>query len=355
MWSPGLLNPKRPIAAFDFDSTLVLHRGRGPEAAHTRRFLASISAAFNVVIISNRSSSNAAALAPIKEYVALLDELQEQAAVTVYASTARDRERKPHTGTWEHYTGLLGARPRFAFYCGDAGGRPGDHSATDYMFAKNAGIAFLTPEVLFGNGPKNENSAKLWVEPAVHGCVAEQPHSLHDTAPVSGDWRAAASALTAPCVVVMCGGQASGKTRIALDLAKTLGFTVVSADAQGAKWLHALHAAVAAGERVVVDNTNGSVEARAQCIQSAPPGAALILHVTTSKEICFHLNAARCQLDDTGATREIPPVAIHTFWKRLVEPTDEEAEKMRARLVRIPFSLDASAPAAISVFCYPSR
>jgi hypothetical protein len=125
-FSAGSYDPRRPVAMFDFDSTLRPYRGRGPPEELTRDFLALLSSSFNLVIVSNRSTDSAAALAPLQTYVSHLDKVAE-CRVTVYAPSARDRERKPHTGTWEHYKETLcaGKNPGFRFFCGDAAGRPG--------------------------------------------------------------------------------------------------------------------------------------------------------------------------------------------------------------------------------------
>ena len=36
-----------------------------------------------------------------------------------------------------------------SFYCGDAAGRPDDHSSDDMLFARAIGLKFMTPEMLF--------------------------------------------------------------------------------------------------------------------------------------------------------------------------------------------------------------
>jgi len=339
--SAGTYDPRLPTAAFDFDCTLRPYRRRGPPEELTLRFLAGLSSAFNLVIISNRGTDSAAALAPIREYVAALDAVSDGRA-TVYAPSARDRDRKPHTGTWEHFVGALcgGSPPGFAFYCGDAAGRPGDHSAADYMFALNAGIAFVTPEALLGGG------GDPWV-PA--GWEAPPPAGLAPRGPAPDADLLGLDPAARNCVV-MVGSPASGKTRLARRLCAQ-GFILVSGDVQGAHHKKAFLDAIAGGASVVVDNTNPTADIRAFFVRAASQTGHVvtICHVDTPKDMCFHLNAARCQLDPTGQTKEVPPVALHTYWKRLEAPSAAEG----ARVVVIPFALSADAPPEVTRFRYP--
>lgn len=81
----------------------------------------------------------------------------------VLAATSKDIFRKPSTGMfdfvvklyeekgwkigeYDHYAQLTADHEKTIFV-GDAAGRKGDHSDTDFTMALNAGIAFATPEV----------------------------------------------------------------------------------------------------------------------------------------------------------------------------------------------------------------
>jgi bifunctional polynucleotide phosphatase/kinase len=321
--------------------------------------LARLAGTCNIVIITNRSSGEPAALDPVREYVAELDARMGRAGVTVYAARARDRDRKPHTGAWEHYVAhaLGGVPPSFAFYCGDAAGRPGDHSAVDYMFALNIGVAFVTPEAAFGGG---RGYTDPWADPEAYGCTATPPAGW----PAQGEVAAfrpsrgaerGAIEWPAASVVIMLGGPASGKTRLAAELVASHGFRLASADAQGARHKRVFTEAVAAGARVVVDNTNPRASDRRAYAEGARGAPLHIWHVTTPKAVCFFLNAARCQLDATGKTKELPPVALHTYWKRLEAPDEKEAQALGATLTEIPFTLGADAPPEVTRFRYPLR
>lgn len=344
--SPGSYDAGLPVAAFDFDSTLQPFRGSGPPMEITLTLLARLSPSFNLVIVSNRSKDTAAALDPIRDYVADLDARTggDNGRVTVYAAHARDRDRKPHTGAWEHFveTACRGDAPRFAFYCGDAAGRPGDHAASDLMFAINCGIQFVAPDALFGGG--GAPWADPWVAPPLPAAIKGGPRSMKDML------ISAIRNRGAPLIVIMVGSPASGKTSLAGALVAR-GFTHISRDMQGPSHYNKFADAARRGENIVVDNTNPTEGDRGvyACVKTRlTQYEILYCHVETPKDACFHLSAARCQ----NGGRELAPVVLHTYWKRFEMPTDEEVAKSDGHLVRIPFVLSDAAPDTVTRFRY---
>jgi len=352
-YSAGTYERALPTAMFDFDSTLRPCRGKGPPENMTLVFLAGLSDSFNIVIVSNRGGA-VAAHDPLQDYVAALDRASSGRA-TVYGPHARDRYRKPHTGTWEHYvaTHCKGIRPAIAFFCGDAAGRPGDHSAVDYMYALNVAIPFITAESIFLSGTP-------WADPVSLGCSTEPPAlaATPTEAAAASAGEQILAALARPCLIVMVGSPASGKTRIAARLVAEQGLTLISSDAQGAAHRRFFADGLANRRSIVVDNTcplAANREHFAGMAAKAGGYTIAICHITTPKPLCFHLNAARCQCDATGLTAELPPVALHTYWKRLESPTEKEAATFGGQLVRIPFALAAGAPLEVTCFRYPCR
>lgn len=344
--STGAHDRALPTAAFDFDSTLRPHRGRGPGAAATTlAFLVRLSEMFNLVIVSNGAAA-AAPSADLVDYVAALDRGVGRPGVTVYVPHARDRYRKPHTGTWEHYVNCIcaGVHPWFAFFCGDAAGRPGDHSAADYMYALNIGIPFITAESLFGGGI-------TWSDPASLGCAAPAPAgllaALSPSPPAPAGLLAALSPAPAPRLrVVLVGSPASGKSYVA----RRSGLRIVSRDVEGGGFWRALAAAVGGGESFIVDATNPKRKDRERLAALLVDAAFAfeVWHIATPKAVCIHLNAARCQLGE----RNVPAVAIHTYWARREPPGADEGADLGYTPREIPFSLSPAAPREVTAFRY---
>jgi bifunctional polynucleotide phosphatase/kinase len=68
--------------------------------------------------------------------------------ICIYASTDNYLFRKPLPTIWNIIKSKILISDK-SFYCGDACGRKNDHNDTDYKFALNCGIIFLTPEMCF--------------------------------------------------------------------------------------------------------------------------------------------------------------------------------------------------------------
>lgn len=69
-------------------------------------------------------------------------------------ATAKDDNRKPAPGMWNHFTkecnGGVEIDKEKSFYVGDAAGRSFDFADSDKEFAKVIGVAFKTPDEVFG-------------------------------------------------------------------------------------------------------------------------------------------------------------------------------------------------------------
>ena len=338
--STGAHDKALPTAAFDFDSTLRPRGGRGAAAAMPLAFLVRLSAMFNLVIVSTGAAA-AAPSADLVDYVAALDRGVGRLDVTVYVPHARDRYRKPHTGTWEHYVSRVcaGVHPWFAFFCGDAAGRPGDHSAADYMYALNVGIPFITAESLFGGGI-------TWSDPTSLGCAAPAPAGLLVAPALPLPSPAPVPAPATRRCVVLVGSPASGKSYVA----RRSGLRIVSRDDEGGGFWRALAAAVIGGESFIVDATNPKRKDRERLAALLVDTAFAfeVWHIATPKAVCIHLNAARCQLGE----RHVPAAAIHTYWARLEPPGADEGADLGYTPREIPFSLSPAAPREVTAFRY---
>jgi predicted kinase len=347
--SAGTHDPAKPTGAFDFDSAYRLRPDQGPPEELMLCFLGGLSKSFNLLIVTNRPPGRP--LAEVYDFIERLDAITE-GRVTIYAPFTQDRCWKPHTGAWEHYVSRVcgGTPPWYAFYCGDAAGRPGDRSAADYAFALNAGIGFTTPEALFF-------SSDPWADPASYGCSAPSLVALCAAAGLdAGAQRPPLPGLEdAPqrrTCIIFVGSPGSGKSWLVAKYRRAK-WIVASRDDLKGQFPKRLAEILARGDNVVVDGTNPEKEDRADlAVPARDIGYSVhLVHVTTPKAICFHLDGARCQLSERE--EELPAVAIHTYWKRLEPPTEAEAAEYGGTLTVVPFVLDpARAVPAITQLSY---
>ena len=359
-WAAGARHAR--LALFDFDSTLAPHRGRGPPAELTLAVLAALSrdAGWQVAVFTNRGRDSAEALAPLRSYVARLE--AAGGSCDVYASVARDRNRKPQVGAWERFLARRrGGRPLAplerarAYFCGDAAGRVGDFSASDRNFARNIGVRFRVPQQIFGalGAPRGAPAGTFLDDPppADHPDVAVveatlaragRPESWAETVRVLG-------AAAGHDAVLLVGSPASGKSRLARWLAEARGFAVASRDLQGSKArCRAFACSALRRGGVVLDNTHRTAAARGyytDAIRERRPGATVaIVWLDTPRPVCHHLDGLRCDSDPAGGTPLLPRVAIAAYWARFEPPEGGEADS----LYRLAFAAAPGAGRALS-------
>ena len=373
-----------PYAIFDFDSTLVPCKGRGPAPEFSVKLVAKMfQQGNNIVIISNRSNKDI----PPPIFAEYLDLLKAELGTTKQVATVfalySAAARKPQVMAWKdlqsatgaHVRGFypVGPRPPYAvvasFYCGDAAGRvkgvnSADYSSADIDFAYNCGLTFVTAEALFGAQNCSRISEGFPLLPwcshqlqsnwgvRYRADYDDETKKLLDTKSCATDTRVFAADMHAFAantqVIIMVGSPASGKTYLAKQ-AESVGYTRISGDQHGVNWILQAVAALKAGKKVVIDNTHPTNESREFSIKLArdvgvPSEKICIAHASTPVHMCMHLNEARIA---QGAAA-VPKIAIHVYWKKF--------EKIIAlggvKIVEVPFVMAADAPVEVAKYMY---
>lgn len=152
-----ILNTK--IASFDLDGTLVIPKSNKKFAIDSsdwtwvydcvpKKIQELYNDGYSIVIISNQAGISSGKQSG-DEWINKLDEIVKQFGIEmkVLCSTGKNKYRKPITYIWEDF--FPKNFDSESFYCGDAAGRKGDFSDTDYKFALNIGLKFYLPENLF--------------------------------------------------------------------------------------------------------------------------------------------------------------------------------------------------------------
>jgi bifunctional polynucleotide phosphatase/kinase len=209
-----------------------------------------------------------------------------------------------------------------SYYVGDAAGRPfptlagrnKDFSCSDRKFAANIGIDFHTPEAFFLEKPE-----------AGFGWDGFGPDELEALRSNRLPEAAAPLAGSGGELIVMVGFPGSGKSYFARRYLEAHGYVRVNRDSLGdmKKCEVVTGTALAAGKRVVVDNTSPDVAARAAFLKLAAthgvPARAFVM--TAGRKLAMHLNTVRSRL---GIKAKVPDVAIHTYNKKFTMPTCDE-------------------------------
>eukprot|EP01029_Cantina_marsupialis_P032264 TRINITY_DN968_c0_g1_i1.p1 TRINITY_DN968_c0_g1~~TRINITY_DN968_c0_g1_i1.p1 ORF type:complete len:576 (+),score=177.92 TRINITY_DN968_c0_g1_i1:94-1728(+) len=255
-------------------------------------------------------------------------EKELEVPLLVLAATHKDFWRKPAPGMWYYLDYYLNGGIKIdmeeSFYCGDAAGRPAgvdgrkkkDFSASDYLFARNLGLAFKTPEQCFWNrsdwrpSDVDRNNALIKFEPSTLKSVRKwdlmEPKSSQE-------------------VVITVGPPACGKSFIASRVFRS--YTRVNQDIAktAAKCKKLCNEALARGESVIVDNTNRDAKTRSVYVQMAEKYGIPIrcIFLEADMGVVSHLNAFR-SANPFGENRRVPDVALRSYFSKAEEPTVDE-------------------------------
>ncbi len=145
------------VAAFDLDNTLICTKsGKVFPIDYTdwkfnystvqSKLKELYEKKYCIIVISNQKGLNNC----YKEWCQKLINIENELdiPIKVYASISNNIYRKPNLGFWDILK-INNINMDDSFYCGDAIGRPNDHNDTDYKFAINCGLKFMTPEKIF--------------------------------------------------------------------------------------------------------------------------------------------------------------------------------------------------------------
>ncbi len=290
----------RPIAAFDYDGTLVRARDGRTHAQDVGDwrwmrstvpiYLCLIAKTHRIFIITDQSKPW-----KVDQIKTVIEILQIPITVIVGGTT-----KKPDT-SWaltclgseshemrQHPSVMDSERP--AFYVGDAAGRPGDWSDCDRVFAERLGVPFHVADVYF---------------------------PLPDPIPRS----VPAEAQGAGKAVIMVGYPGSGKSTVARYLVAAGTHVRIDGDvfATPTAMIREAKRAVAAGATsVVFDSTGGTVARRKLFVDWALAAGLdpVIVWISTDIDMSMDWNAMRAV--------PIPAVAFYMYRKHFQEPTSSE-------------------------------
>jgi len=175
-----------------------------------------------------------------------------------------------------------------SFMCGDALGRPNDHSDCDLKFAEAIGIKCFSPEEFF---PFKEKSIDNKLQPK-----------------------------TAQEIVIMVGYPGSGKSTVISKIFEPAGYFIAHGDElkTAAKMIKATIKPIKDGKSVVFDATNPSKEKRAEYIQFAKKYDIPVRCVYMSTD--FEESMAR----NNNREKPVPKIVYYIYKKKFEMPSEDE-------------------------------
>ncbi|AYV84847.1 MAG: polynucleotide phosphatase/kinase [Hyperionvirus sp.] len=307
-------------ACFDLDSTLIKTKSgkKFPKDENDWIFFSPNvlpklkelhKADYCIIIITNQSGlSNETKRIVWKKKV---DEIVKQIALPIklFCSIAHDIYRKPLPAiTTKHIQPNISIDFTRSFYCGDACGRPGDHSDCDYKFALNSNLNFKLPEELFDNNITA--LPKIIYQPFIE--IQQKPINPPFTPNINE-------------IILMIGPPGSGKSKYATEILVPLNYVRINRDTlkTPAKCLKEAKKAIDEHKNVVIDNTNYDIKNRLPYIKLAQSHNYTVrcIIMETSHALSSHNATYRFY---KGIAPIIPEIAYRIYKKNYSEPTLDE-------------------------------
>jgi bifunctional polynucleotide phosphatase/kinase len=320
---------KYKIAGFDWDHTIV----KPKTTIHPRneddwilcyktvinKFKQLLDDDYLIVIFSNQSNIDK----PNRQHIILNRIYNIFNTIPIpnlfFISNSDDINRKPNKGMWEYMEKLL-KQPidlENSFYVGDAGGREypdkkPDFSCSDRYFAYNLGINYKTPEEFF-----NEDFAKNYV---TNLYPLEKFKDLKDSNRFNGNQIINKNIAE---IILMVGYPSSGKSTFSKKYFVNNGYKYINQDLHKSQCLTMCKTYAKNNDKIVIDNTNGSIKSRVKYINIAKEYNLPIrcFYFNIDIELALHLNNYRMLL---SGVKKLPKVAYYTFRKYFELPTKNE-------------------------------
>jgi bifunctional polynucleotide phosphatase/kinase len=344
-------NKRSKYALFDLDGTLLITNKMELKFQQVRERLTELinTCDTRIVIVSNqygicRGHTNHAAF---RNRIRSLRKKLYPISVDVYYAIERDSYRKPMTDQIKLMFSLTG-RGGILFYCGDAAGRKGDFAISDRYFAHNINmllgtntVQFKTPEEFFaGASPQKVTKHDVYCDwnPTEADIIDTTTSTITSNSSNSTNNDSNSSTQN---LILMVGPQAAGKTLLSTTIFANYQHLSLDILKNRKTLANKFQQTLSTGENIIIDNTNGCLADRNFYVEYARDAGyhTCIIFFNYSKQLCFHLNSLRAQMNHTGL--KVPAVAIHTYYKRLEIPTEDECDSlMIVDKILLPINID---------------
>jgi bifunctional polynucleotide phosphatase/kinase len=332
--TPLTENPAKPLYLFDLDYTLIKTKSgaKFPKDENDWKFMVDIEElrkcfsfigkTHNIGIITNQSG-----LKTEKDIRGFEKKLTDiiitlKHDISIFVSIKHDEYRKPYPG----FLNMLSLKYptivpyiKKSIYIGDAAGRSSDHAQSDYAFAKNFGLDFLTPEQFYKkcliDFPSPNNEPPKLSRPDFDIYKSKTRYALVE--------KIINILKNEKTMVIMVGSQASGKSSLATSILSSIkDVIVISNDETGSleKSKILFNKSKGSTKSIIIDNTNSDNKTRQYWLNSAKENgySTMCIWFNYPKEIGKYLLHYRNYL----GSKYIPEIAINMYYSKFEAPKE---------------------------------
>ena len=286
-FTPFLFNPViKKFALFDLDDTLITPKSGAPFAKDeddyiilpgVKDFISKIKVDHIIAVFSNKNYEGK----KLNTHLNIALKVAKELDIPVFCATAADEYRKPNIGMFNIFMSMIKVTEfDEMFYCGD------NYNGDDAGFATNIGADFYLPNQLFHQTEVKVNEIELKYQLKCQ-------------------------------YYIMVGAPASGKnTFIEANMTDFVSASNDDFGAKEARTIEYARGAIAAGKKVVINNTNGTLEKRKMWLSMFPPGKVGCIWLTADRSVTIPRDAVR--------EKHVGKIAIYKYYKHFVEPTSAE-------------------------------
>lgn len=280
---------------------------------------------FMIIIFSNQKGIKLKKTDP-NEWKCKIENIEKDIGVPIkiYASIGDDIYRKPSPKFFwilkdEVQLNKINFNNKESFYCGDAAGRKvskniKDFSDSDYKFALNCGLHFITPEEYF----KGEEKIKYNINYPIDFNKLSYGQWTYNFVPIK---------LPQKEMIIMVGFPGSGKSKFVEKYLLPHKYIRINRDTlkTKAKCVKTCEEHMRNGFNIVIDNTNPDKTSRLLYIDLAKKYKYIIrcINIDTSMKLSMH-NASYRSLMSNGTIPHIPKISYNVFNKKYQKPSKDE-------------------------------
>lgn len=228
--------------------------------------------------------------------------------IRVFCATGNNKYKKPSPVFFHEFIPndiVLNLNYKKSFFCGDAAGRKGDFSDTDYKFALNCLLNFKTPEYFF-KGEKIQLGLPSYPNLTIS-------NNTFNFVPKEND------------MIIMVGYPASGKSTLSHDLKTKYKYEIINQDALKSfeKCINAAKSFINQQKSIIIDATNPNKEIRKKWINLARQNnySVRICNMSTGEQLSMHNNVYRSFKTNK---KMVPTIAYRLFKSKFEKPNKSE-------------------------------